>query len=284
MKVLFCTDGSKISYTAMQNFSNWFDNFSVYALSVADWSCLSDNVLAQASSVVSKCQSNANSVLNYTQDFLASKNIEFGGKINSCGSVVDVILETEKDEEYSYIVMGSNGKKGLQRWLGSVSQEVSSLSKSSVYISKQNMLSNKVVFALDSSLISSSRLTNTLQNIDLSEKEIHLITVYEIPDFLFLEGNIDQNWVVDVDQKQKTEGMFLLSQYEKIFRDFGYDICIKNVLSGNYADEIIKYCDDNEVGLVVCGMKTKNYFTRLLPGSISRRILENVKSDVLIMK
>ena len=284
MNVLFCTDGSKISYGAVLNFSNWFKDFSVYALTVADWSCLSDNVLSQNSGISAKCTNNANSILNYTQDFLSDKNIEFGGRIKSCGSVVDVILETEKDEEYSYIVLGSNGKKGLQKWLGSVSQEVTSLSKTSVYISKRILTSNKIVFALDSSLISSKRFNNTLKNINLDGKEIHLITVYDVPEYLFLEGNIDSNWVLEIDQKQQREGMILLNEYEEIFKDFGYSVSVKNVLSGNSANEIIKYCDSNDIGLVVCGMRTRNYFSRLLPGSVSMRILENVSSDVLIMK
>ena len=101
---------------------------------------------------------------------------------------------------------------------------------------------------------------------------------------MFLEGNIDSNWIIDIDEKQKKEGMILLNEYVELFKDFGYEIQKQKVLSGDRASEIIKYCDENEVGLVVCGMRTKNSFSRFFPGSISRRVLENVKSDVLIMK
>ncbi len=284
MKALFCTDGSQISYGAIVNFSQWFKNYTADILTVADWTCLSDVVLSEVSSISSKCSNNANSILDYSQHFFYENNINFGRKIKSCGSAVDVILSNEKDEEYEYLIMGSNGKKGLQKWLGSVSQEVASFSKSSVYISKSSNYSNKVVFALDDSLISSRRFINTLKNMNLEGKDIHILTVYQTPEYLFLEGNMDSNWVVDIDEKQKREGLMLLSQYEEIFNDFGYDNLHKSVLSGNNAEAIIKYCDENKADLVVCGMRTRNAISKILPGSVSRRILENVAADVLIMK
>ena len=284
MKVLFCTDGSKISYGAVVNFSKWFNNFNTDILTVADWSCLSDNLLSEYSIIQNKCANNADSILNYTQEFLLNNDINFNQKIKSCGSVVDAVLEKEKEEDYSYIIVGSNGKKGLQKWLGSVSYDISSFSDTSVYISKNSISSDRVAFALDSSLISSKRFMQTLKNINLQGKEIHLLTVYEIPDYLFLEGNIDSNWVIDINEKQNREGMIILSKNEEIFKDLGCNNCIKRVLSGNCAKEIVRYCADNEIGLVVCGMRNRKYLSKLIPGSISRRILEDTKSDVLIMK
>ena len=44
MNVLFCTDGSKISYNSIINFSSWVKDFSLDILSVVDWSCLPDSV------------------------------------------------------------------------------------------------------------------------------------------------------------------------------------------------------------------------------------------------
>ena len=54
-----------------------------------------------------------------------------------CGSTVDCILEACDKKEYDYVVLGSHGKKGIQKWLGSVSQEIASVSKISTYISKE---------------------------------------------------------------------------------------------------------------------------------------------------
>lgn len=50
---------------------------------------------------------------------------------------------------------------------------------------------------------------------NLSDKDIYLTTVYEVPDYLFLEGNLDSNWIIEVEQKQEKAAMLLLNQFEK---------------------------------------------------------------------
>ena len=69
-----------------------------------------------------------------------------------CGTAVDCILEVLEKQEYDYVVLGSHGKKGIKKWLGSVSQEVSSVTNVSTYISKEKNYRQKVVFAVDSSI------------------------------------------------------------------------------------------------------------------------------------
>ena len=44
MKALFCTDGSKISFNALYNFSNWSKREAIDAICVIDWNFLPEDV------------------------------------------------------------------------------------------------------------------------------------------------------------------------------------------------------------------------------------------------
>ena len=50
MKVLFCTDGSKISFNALHNFAKWApENTIIDTICVIDWSFLPDDVVIAVS-------------------------------------------------------------------------------------------------------------------------------------------------------------------------------------------------------------------------------------------
>ena len=284
MEILFCTDGSQISYDSIINFSKWFKNLNTDILSVADWTCLSDTLIGDGAGVMAYCTNNANAIINNARLYLEENGIKVTNTYTNCGAVVDTILEVSNKKNYEYLVLGSNGKKGLQKWLGSVSQEISELSKSSVYVSKGQNTSKKIAFALDEALLKSEKFENTLENINLDGKEIHLLTVFESPDYMFLEGTIDSNWANDIRKKQENAGKKLLYEFEEIFNDYGYNINSKKVLSGAPSKEIVDYCSNYKIDLVVCGMKNKKLLSRIFSGSVSKRILENTDSDILIMK
>lgn len=201
-----------------------------------------------------------------------------------CGSTVDAILDTCDKEDYNCIILGSHGKHGIQKWLGSVSQEVASAANISTYISKGVNERQKVLFAVDSTDISLAVVEKCLNEFDFESKEILLATVYEIPDYLFLEGNIDSNWVLEVNRKQEVAAMFLLNKFEKIFNDKGLTVKTKSILSGNPANEIIKYSDRQNVDLVICGIHNRKYLSKFLLSSVSKRVLESSKSDVLLIR
>ena len=61
------------------------------------------------------------------------------------------------------------------------------------------------MFAVDSSEVSKNALKDSIEHLDLSDKEIYLVTVFENPDYLFLEGNIDSSWVLDIEKKNPND-------------------------------------------------------------------------------
>ena len=44
MRVLFCTDGSKISFNTLKNISGWVKNAEIDTICVIDWSFLPDEI------------------------------------------------------------------------------------------------------------------------------------------------------------------------------------------------------------------------------------------------
>ena len=144
MNVLFCTDGSKISYNSIINFSSWVKVFSLDILSVVDWSCLPDSVSIENSEFASQCSTSANVILDNAETYLKEMGLNVAQKIKICGEAVDTILDLVDSGKYDFVVLGSHGKKGIQKWLGSVSQEVASSANISSYISISFLLSLKI--------------------------------------------------------------------------------------------------------------------------------------------
>ncbi len=283
MNVLFCTDGSKISYNSIINFSSWVKDFSLDILSVVDWSCLPDSVSIENSEFASQCSTSANVILDYAETYLKEMGLNVAQKIKICGEAVDTILDLVDSGKYDFVVLGSHGKKGIQKWLGSVSQEVASSANISSYISKNINNRKKVLFAVDNSELSAKVVLNSLNFLNLEDKEIYLATVYEIPDYLFLEGNVDSTWILEIEKKQEQASRLLLNSFEKSFIEKGFEVKDKLIFRGVPSQEIINFSNKKDIDLVVTGIRTRKHLSKFLLGSVSKRILENVKSDVLIV-
>lgn len=283
MNVLFCTDGSKISYNSIINFSSWVKDFSLDILSVVDWSCLPDSVSIENSEFASQCSTSANVILDYAETYLKEMGLNVAQKIKICGEAVDTILDLVDSGKYDFVVLGSHGKKGIQKWLGSVSQEVASSANISSYISKNMNNRKKVLFAVDNSELSAKVVLNSLNFLNLEDKEIYLATVYEVPDYLFLEGNVDSTWILEIEKKQEQASRLLLNSFEKSFIEKGFEVKDKLIFRGVPSQEIINFSNKEDIDLVVTGIRTRKHLSKFLLGSVSKRILENVKSDVLIV-
>lgn len=284
MRILFCTDGSRISYHAVQNFCEWAKECTIDILCAIDWSYLPDTVAVESSDFASYCKNSADSILEYSDKFLTELGLKVDEKIKICGTPVDCILEALDKKEYNYVVLGSHGKKGIQKWLGSVSQEIATASDISVYVSKETNYRERILFAVDYSDNTPQIVRETISNLDLSNKEIYLATVYETPDYLFLEGNVDSNWILDIENKQANSASLLINDFEKIFKDNNLSVKSKAILQGNPSTEIIKYLAKENIDLVVCGIRNRKNLPKFLLSSVSKRILESTKSDVLIAR
>lgn len=285
MKVLFCTDGSKISYDAIENFSKWTTSeTTVDAICIIDWSFLPEEVIIEETGFVNSCRNVADSILEHAEKVITSLDLTAGKKIKLCGAAVESILDQAEKEEYDLIIMGSHGKKGIQRWLGSVSREVLDAAALPVYISKNKNLSNKILFTTDGSETSYTVTEQAIKTLNLSGKEVYLCTVTENPDLLFLEGTLDSNWMMAIRTQQEIYSEHAVKKILELFERYNIEVKQSRILEGTPAKSIIGYAEEISADLIVLGSGRKTKMQNFLLDSVSKRVVEHTKSDTIVFR
>lgn len=285
MKVLFCTDGSKISYDAIENFSKWTTSETmVDAICIIDWSFLPEEVIIEETGFVNSCRNVADSILEHAEKVITNLDLTAGKKIKLCGAAVESILDQAEKEEYDLIIMGSHGKKGIQRWLGSVSREVLDAADLPVYISKNKNLSDKILFTTDGSETSYTVTEQAIKTLNLSGKEVYLCTVTENPDLLFLEGTLDSNWMMAIRTQQEIYSEHAVKKILELFERYNIEVKQSRILEGTPAKSIIGYAEEISADLIVLGSGRKTKMQNFLLDSVSKRVVEHTKSDTIVFR
>lgn len=284
MKILFCTDGSKISFNALKNIAYWIKQATIDTICVIDWNILPAEITIDEENFSYSCANVADTILDYAEEEIKNLGLQLGNRIKNCGSAIESILEQAEKEKYDLILMGSHGKKGIQKWLGSVSQEIINSSKISDYIAKKENNKKKVLFTTDGTECSLSVIGEIISDIEFSDKEVHICMVNEDPNLLFLEGTLDTNWLLDIQKQQYMYASNTIESTKKIIESRGIEVNQSTILTGIPAQEIINYAKNNEIDLIILGSRNKSKMDRFLMGSVSKRILENVVSDIWLVR
>lgn len=284
MKILFCTDGSKISFNALKNIAYWIKQATIDTICVIDWNILPAEITIDEENFSFSCANVADTILDYAEEEIKNLGLQLGNRIKNCGSAIESILEQSEKEKYDLILMGSHGKKGIQKWLGSVSQEIINSSKISDYIAKKENNKKKVLFTTDGTECSLSVIEEIISDIELSDKEVHICIVNEDPNLLFLEGTLDTHWLLDIQKQQYMYASNAIESIKKIIESRGIEVNQSTILTGIPAQEIINYAKNNEIDLIILGSRNKSKMDRFLMGSVSKRILENVVSDIWLVR
>lgn len=284
MKILFCTDGSKISFNAIKNVSHWIKNAVVDIICVIDWSFLPSDIGLENENFIYSCTNTADTILDYAVQEVTKLGLQNGEKIKNCGAAIETILEQSQKKNYDLILMGSHGKKGIQKWLGSVSQEIINSSKLSCYVAKEENKHSRLLVTTDGTSCSCEIIKAILPNLNLDEKEIHIVMVNDDPNLLFLDGTLDTNWILDIQKQQNIYASKAIKDIQKIFIEYGIETYKSAIFSGNPAQEIINYSKDNEINLIVLGSQNKSRLDRFLTGSVSKRVVENTISDIWLAR
>lgn len=280
MHVLFCTDGSKISFNALHNFAKWTKGAVVDVICVIDWTFLPDEVSIEMDGFANSCANVADGILDFAQKEIAKTNLIFGQGIKRCGEAVDSVLEQIDKEKYDVILLGSHGKKGIQRWLGSVSRDVVNSSDVSSYVSKYENRAKKILFATDGTDNSKLAVTNSIKYLNLNGKEIYICVVNENPNLLFLEGAMDSHWLLEIETQQLKNADRIIKDVKSKLEEYSLPVEKDAVISGIPAEKIVDFIREEQIDLVVMGMRKK----AKIRGSVSRRVLEITSADVFIVK
>ena len=283
MKVLFCTDGSEISLNAFYNFAGLVKEATVDPICVIDWSFLPASMNIDHVEYTRAYENIAESVLNFAQKVIEEKHLTLGEKIQSVGSAAEGILEQLEKESYDLVIMGSHGKKGIQKWLGSVSRQVISNTLVPIFVSKKKTTDKKILLTTDGSDYAINAVKHAIEMFDLSEKEIYIISVKENPEFLPMEASMDQNWLDSIEKQQKIHATKAINKIKMVLEDAKLPVKNEIILTGNPAQKIIDYCSQEDIDLIIMGARTKTDLSKLLLGSVSKRVLENAHCDVLVI-
>ncbi len=282
MNVLFCTDGSEISFRALRNFSKWARNAEIDAICVVDWSFLPDSVAIEDSRFETSCANVAGSILEKVEFETEELGMTFRDKIRYCGETVSGILEQVQDKKYDLILMGSHGKKGLQRWLGSVSRDIVNNVDTATYITKNKNECKKVLFAADGSSNSRFAASEAIKYLNLTDKEIYIVIVLESPNLLFLEGALDSRWLMEIEEQQHKYATRIILEVQDKLKQYNLKADKFAILQGNPAEKISEFAKKEEIDLIITG--TRHSAQKRFSGSVSKRILEIAPSDVAIFK
>ena len=284
MRVLFCTDGSKISFNALKNISGWVKNAERDTICVIDWSFLPDEISIEEENFTYSCANTADTILDYAEEEIKKLGMIPKERIKSCGAAIESILEQSEQKDYDLILMGSHGKKGLQKWLGSVSQEIINSSKISDYIAKEENNRKKLLLTTDGTGCSLEIINSIIPEMNLEEKEIHICMVNEDPNLLFLDGTLDTNWLLDIQRQQQRYAARAIEDIRSMLAKHNIRVNETAMLTGIPAQKIIDYARINDIDLIVLGSRNKSKLDRFLTGSVSKRVLENVVSDIWLIR
>lgn len=284
MRVLFCTDGSKISFNTLKNISGWVKNAEIDTICVIDWSFLPDEISIEEENFTYSCANTADTILDYAEEEIKKLGMIPKERIKSCGAAIESILEQSEQKDYDLILMGSHGKKGLQKWLGSVSQEIINSSKISDYIAKEENNRKKLLLTTDGTGCSLEIINSIIPEMNLEEKEIHICMVNEDPNLLFLDGTLDTNWLLDIQRQQQRYAARAIEDIRSMLAKHNIRVNETAMLTGIPAQKIIDYARINDIDLIVLGSRNKSKLDRFLTGSVSKRVLENVVSDIWLIR
>lgn len=284
MRILFCTDGSKISFNALRNISHWIKDAIIDTICVIDWSFLPPEINVEEENFSYSCANTADTILDYAETEIKNLGLKTGSRIKNCGAAIESILEQADNKPYDLILMGSHGKKGIQKWLGSVSQEIINSSKISNYIAKEQNKQKKLLITTDGTSCSCQIIRDIACNLKLDNKEIYICMVNEDPDLLFLEGTLDTNWLLDIQKQQQIYASRAIQDIQSTLAEYNIQVDSTAILTGIPAQKIIDYSRTHEIDLIILGSRNKSKLDKFLSGSVSKRVMENVVSDIWLAK
>ena len=285
MKILFCTDGSSISYNALENFALWVKDKKVDAdiISAIDLSILPGEFSVEEEHFMNSCANVASGILDNAQEDVEKLGLICDEKIKVCGPAVDSILNQIEKAKYDMVLMGSHGRKGIQKWLGSVSQDVIASVKLTSYISKYKNRAQKILFPLDGSQQSFDGAEYILKTFNLENKDICACIVNEEPDILFFEGNMDKNWKEEIERNQQLYASSVINRFGEILKKYNFSLTESAILKGNISQKIIEYVSKNKVDLVCMTGRNLTKVQKFILGSTSKRVLANTQADTVIV-
>ncbi len=302
MKVLLTNDGSPHSRMASQFTQNltFPPSTSLYLLKVIDGPDTQSSGTTGRSikSFQSQEMNNARELINQQSQSLETPTLPVTPLVSK-GIPGGVILSTIDKHDIDLVVLGTHGRKGLQRFLlGSVSEWVLSEAPCSTLIVRPTTHSVKskakglrILFASDGSpdakaAISLLHLIDFPQSSQLTILHVVKKHFYQTPQLVTTIRHSPTNMDIIAKALLKERGLKgtqLLHDIEAKFADKEWKIN-EHLAFGSAADEILKCAKRIRADLVVLGSRGMTSMRKLLMGSVSNKVVRHAPCSVLVVR
>jgi nucleotide-binding universal stress UspA family protein len=135
----------------------------------------------------------------------------------------------------------------------------------------------KILVPLDGSELSEAALVHLS---DFKEAEVILMRIKEPLDPNVI-GTLDAKVALELDEAYYEEAVQYLEKIVENLKEKGITAKTE-VLTGNSADEIIKYSQKNDIDLIIMSTRGRSGFSRLVFGSVAEKVIRNSTVPILI--
>lgn len=138
----------------------------------------------------------------------------------------------------------------------------------------------KILVPVDGSDNSKRALDEALSMAKGTGASITIIHVIDLPPTVYVES---QKLLDQLTAKFRQESARVLDDYKAIAEKRGAR-AEAVVMEGDPAEEIVRYANDGNFGMIVMGSRGLGKLKEIVLGSTSRKVLHNAKCPVLIVK
>lgn len=138
----------------------------------------------------------------------------------------------------------------------------------------------KILVPVDGSDNSKRALDEALSMAKGTGASITIIHVIDLPPTVYVES---QKLLDQLTAKFRQESARVLGDYKAVAEKRGAK-AEAVVMEGDPAEEIVRYANDGNFGMIVMGSRGLGKLKEIVLGSTSRKVLHNAKCPVLIVK
>ena len=292
MKVLFCTDGSDISLYAIEKALKLIKkDFVIDIATVIETGFLTTFVTFpyQSETGFPEYRNKSEEALDNSESLIKMRKFRVDEKYLIEGHPADELLNLINKGNYAAVILGSHGKKGFKKWLGSVSSKIAQKSTTPVLIVKpiettESMdAQNEFLMALDGSKNSYTAVEKALSILDFENSSIELLSVKSAPEEFPVEIRDDREWLESCIKKQDEIMEEILEGSSKLLQEHNLKEDKRTLLEGDPAEQILNHIEKHRKDLIIMGSHGRQGLSSLILGSVSKVVLEHSNSPVMII-
>jgi len=282
MKYLFCTDGSKESFNALEGALRLVKNG--FAVDIF--------FLQEEKNVLKKLYNSGSNLLDFAESIKKSKDIidkhfHFFGEAFRVQGGAEKLINHLDNNFYNMVILGSHNYKGLKNQFFSFARKILEKSEYPIFIFRGELkeeLPKKIknfLLCIDSTYQTLNAVISFMKNFD-TDNDISLVTVsadfFQHP----LEISLSGNYLEEVLEHEAVVSKKNLDEIERILCNNEISVKSKVHLRGNPSEEILNFVKQ-DFNLLVLGSHSREGLVEFLFGSVSKSILDYASSPVLIV-